>query len=90
MALLSEDEIRAQLPALAGWERAGLAIRRVYAFKDFKEAMGFVNRVAERAEALDHHPDILINYNKVTLTSTSHDSGGLTLRDFRLAKAIDA
>ena len=52
--------------------------------------MAFVNRVAELANAADHHPDILINYDRVTLTLSSHDSGGLTERDFKLAAAIDA
>jgi 4a-hydroxytetrahydrobiopterin dehydratase len=89
MARLSDDEIKAKLAALQGWERAGETIRKRYAFDTFKNAVSFVNRVAAIAEELDHHPDILIEYNKVTLTLTSHDSGGLTGRDFRLADRVD-
>ena len=66
------------------------AIRKEYRHADFTAAMAFVNRVAGLAEAADHHPDILINYDRVTLTLTSHDAGGLTERDFRLAAGIDA
>jgi len=90
MARLSDGEIRRQLEALPGWELAGAEIRKAYGFADFKAAMAFVNRVADLAEAMNHHPDVLINYNRVTLTLTSHDAGGLTGRDFRLAGRIDA
>lgn len=90
MALLTEDEILRQLPALAGWVRDGNAIRKQYSFGSFAEAMAFANRVAVLAEQQDHHPDIHVQYSKVTLTSSSHDAGGLTARDFRLAQAIDA
>lgn len=76
MARLSDDEARRTLEGRPGWELAGSAIRRVYTFADFK--------------SLNPHPDILINYNRVTLTPTTHDSGGLTERDFRLAGRIDA
>ena len=72
-----------------GWERAGAEIRRTYRFRDFREAMGFVNRVAEEAERAGHHPDIDIRYNAVTLALTTHDAGGLTAKDFDLARAID-
>ncbi len=89
MARLSDEDVRRRLPAHPGWEVAGNSIRKVYSFADFKAAMASVNAVAERAEAMDHHPDMLINYNRVTLTLTSHDSGGLTERDFRLAGRID-
>jgi 4a-hydroxytetrahydrobiopterin dehydratase len=90
MALVSKDEIARRLAALPGWELSGKEIRRVYAFPDFKGSMAFVNRVAGLAEAMDHHPDILVNYSRVTLTLTSHDAGGLTDRDFRLAGQIDS
>jgi 4a-hydroxytetrahydrobiopterin dehydratase len=89
MTLLSEDEIDRRLAALPGWERAGREIRRVYVFADFKGSMAFVNRVADLAEAMDHHPDVWISYSRVTLTLSSHDAGGLTERDFRLAQRID-
>jgi 4a-hydroxytetrahydrobiopterin dehydratase len=90
MARLSDSEIDDKLRGLSGWERHVGEIRKEYRHADFKAAMVFVNRVAELAEAADHHPDILINYNRVTLTLTSHDSGGLTERDFRLATLVDA
>jgi 4a-hydroxytetrahydrobiopterin dehydratase len=91
MARLNPQEARERVKALPGWEllASELEIRKVYVFSDFKGSMLFVNRVAELAEAMDHHPDILISYRRVTLTLTSHDSGGLTDRDFRLAGRID-
>ncbi len=91
MARLNPQEARERVKALPGWELLGseIEIRKVYVFSDFKGSMLFVNRVAELAEAMDHHPDILISYRRVTLTLTSHDSGGLTDRDFRLAGRID-
>jgi 4a-hydroxytetrahydrobiopterin dehydratase len=87
---LGEAEVDERLAGVPGWERAGDAIRRRYAFKDFKESMAFVNRVAELAERADHHPDLLIEYSKVTLTLSTHDVGGLSESDFALARAIDA
>lgn len=87
---LSPEEARTRLAGHKGWELKGDAIQRRYTFASFKEAMAFVNRVAELAERADHHPDILIEYNKVTLTLSSHDAGGLTERDFALARSIDA
>jgi len=89
MALLSEEQIREGLKQLPGWDRAGGQIRKTYPFASFAEGMAFANRVAEAADALDHHPDVLIQYRQVTLTLTSHDAGGLTERDFRLARRID-
>lgn len=84
------EEARTRVAGLKGWELKGDAIQRRYTFASFKESMAFVNRVAELAERADHHPDILIEYNKVTLTLSSHDAGGLTERDFALARSIDA
>jgi 4a-hydroxytetrahydrobiopterin dehydratase len=89
MALLSEDQIREQIRSLRGWERSGGQIRKTYAFASFADGMAFANRVAAAAEALGHHPDMLIQYRQVTLTLSSHDVGGLTERDFRLARRID-
>jgi 4a-hydroxytetrahydrobiopterin dehydratase len=74
---------------LPGWNVNGNAIERVFEFSNFVEAMGFVNRIAEAAEAVNHHPDITINYNKVKLSLTSHDSGGVTQRDLRMAGKIN-
>jgi 4a-hydroxytetrahydrobiopterin dehydratase len=90
MTLMPESEVDQRLQALPGWQREGTHIRRVYTFGSFKEAMAFVNRVAELAEQADHHPDMLVEYRRVTLTLTSHDVGGLTARDLRLAQKIDA
>ncbi|MFQ5582944.1 MAG: 4a-hydroxytetrahydrobiopterin dehydratase [Calditrichia bacterium] len=86
---LTPEEIEKQLSALSGWKLAGKEISKFYQFGDFKEAMDFVNRLAEEAEAMDHHPDILIRYNRVELTLSTHSEGGLTEKDFRLAKKID-
>ncbi len=90
MERLSDDEIRQRLSSLAGWERLGEALAKQFSFPDFKAAMAFANRVAAIAEELNHHPDILVQYDTVTLTLSSHDAGGITERDFRLAKRIDA
>jgi len=90
MPLLSDDDARARLGELSGWERLGHEIRKTYSFGGFKPAISFVNRVAALADAADHHPDILVQYSKVTLTLSSHDAGGLTERDFGLAKQIDS
>jgi 4a-hydroxytetrahydrobiopterin dehydratase len=89
MARLSDTEIHERLLRLPGWERHGDEIGKTYTFTDFKGSMAFVNRVAGLAEAMDHHPDVLIRYAKVTLTLSSHDVGGLTERDFKLAATID-
>ncbi len=87
---LSEDEIAGRLPSVPGWQRDGEWLQRVYKFETFPAAIAFVNRVAEAAEALDHHPDITIEYTKVTLRVSTHDAGGLTASDFKLATRIDA
>ena len=89
MAKLSDTEIQQQLGGLGGWSLAGNSIRRQFQFRDFKQAMEFVNRVADRAEAADHHPDITITWNKVTLDLSTHSAGGLTAKDFRLAGEIN-
>ncbi len=88
--LLSDIAIQRELGSLAGWSRRGDALTRQYAFRNFAEAMNFVNRVAESAEAANHHPDIDIRYSKVTLTLSTHDSGGITQKDIDLARAIDS
>ena len=90
MPLLSHDQVEGRLSALPGWERLGESICRQYSFADFAESMTFVRRVADLAEGANHHPDILIEYSKVTLTLTSHDAEGLTELDIDLATRIDA
>lgn len=87
---LSDTEIQSALGSLHGWSKSGMAIERKYEFKDFVEAMKFVNKVADVAESANHHPDIQIVYNKVTLQLTSHDSGGVTQRDVNMAGKINS
>jgi 4a-hydroxytetrahydrobiopterin dehydratase len=91
MALLSDADIEQRLAATDGWQRsAGESIDREWRFKDFAAAIAFVDRVAEVAEAANHHPDILLHgWNKVRLTLSTHSQGGLTDADFRLAAEID-
>ena len=87
---LSQAEIAERLEKLNnGWTREGDAIRKKYTFKDFVEAIAFVNRLAPEAEKADHHPDILINYKRVTLTYSTHSEGGLTEKDFAGAATAD-
>lgn len=88
MAVLSDAEIKQALGHLSGWQQNGKAIQRIFEFPDFKAAMGFVNQIAEAAEAANHHPDIDIRYNKVTMSLVSHDSGGVTPRDVKMAERI--
>jgi 4a-hydroxytetrahydrobiopterin dehydratase len=89
MALLSENEIHKHLSNLEGWELKGNEITKTYNHKDFIDSISFVSRVAILAEKANHHPDILIQYNKVRLTLSTHSEGGLTENDFNLAKEID-
>jgi 4a-hydroxytetrahydrobiopterin dehydratase len=89
MARLSEDEIAAQLEALAGWARRGDEIVKTFKLPSFPAAVAFVTHVAFLAEAAAHHPDIDIRWNKVTLALTTHDAGGLSAKDFALAAAAD-
>jgi 4a-hydroxytetrahydrobiopterin dehydratase len=92
MQPLDEDEVRRELAETPGWEPEspeGKAIVRTVKLKDFAEAMAFVNRVAEVAEEVNHHPDITIRWNTVTLTQSTHVAGGLTEHDFRLARRIN-
>jgi 4a-hydroxytetrahydrobiopterin dehydratase len=89
MARLSDEEIGARLEELDGWERAGDAIRKTYTGKDFMSSVDLVNRLAPPAEEMNHHPDLEISWNKVTVTLSTHSEGGLTDNDFRLAASID-
>lgn len=89
MAVLTDAEIQQALGKLPGWKRNGIAIQRVFEFADFKAAMVFVNKIADAAEQANHHPDIDIRYNKVTMALVSHDSGGVTGRDVRMAEKIN-
>lgn len=89
MEKLTEAQIEAQLTSHPEWSETGGAIQRTYQFPDFAAAMRFVNAVAGAADAMDHHPDILVRYNKVTLTLSTHDAGGITHKDFDLAAQCD-
>ena len=86
---LSRADAEQRIKSLSGWTIYGDEIRKQYTFKDFLEAIAFVNRLAPKAEADDHHPDILINYKRVTLTYSTHDEGGLTDKDFSGAAMAD-
>jgi 4a-hydroxytetrahydrobiopterin dehydratase len=88
MELLTEDEITAKLSDLPGWEHAGSSISLTSTRGDFRDAILFVGAVAYLAEAANHHPDLLIQWNKVTLTLSTHSAGGLTAADFALAAKI--
>jgi 4a-hydroxytetrahydrobiopterin dehydratase len=87
---LSDAEVQTWLKAHPAWALEGGMIRRTFAFADFRTSIAFVNRLADAAEAANHHPDIDIRYSKVTLALVTHDAGGLTFRDTRLAEEADA
>jgi 4a-hydroxytetrahydrobiopterin dehydratase len=89
MARLTHDDARARLGELKGWSLEGETIRKQYTFGSFREAVSFTVRLAFEAEEADHHPDILINFKRVTLTYTTHSEGGLTEKDFAGAKTAD-
>ena len=89
MATLTRPEIDQGMKRLKGWTLDGNAIRKQYTFRDFPAAVAFVNKLAPVVEAADHHPDILINYKRVTLTYSTHSEGGLTDKDFAGAAAAD-
>ena len=90
MAELTPEQVKAALASLKQWNKQSAVIARTYQCKDFKAALAFVNQVAELAEQAQHHPDIDIRWNKVTLALSTHSEGGLTQKDFDLAAKIDA
>ena len=87
---LNEEEIDERLARLRGWSKGENWIEKKYRFKNFLRAMLFVNAVAYLAESVNHHPDIIIHYNEVTLRNWTHVANAVTERDFRLAEKIDA
>ena len=89
MATLSRNDAEARLRELPGWALEGDAIRKQFVFAGFPEAVAFVERLVPGAEAADHHPDVLINYKRVTLTYSTHSEGGLTDKDFAGAKMAE-
>ena len=84
--LLTEDEIKSALPQLNNWKLLDDCIEKKFVFTDFLEAMQFINAVAPSAEAMQHHPEWSNVYNKVRVTLTTHDAGGITQKDIALAK----
>lgn len=87
---LSDTQIQELVGNLPGWSLEGQQLKQVRTFKDFVEAIKFVNQLVEPAEAAGHHPDLMISYNRVTICLTTHDAGGLTEKDFALAQTISA
>jgi 4a-hydroxytetrahydrobiopterin dehydratase len=86
MGKIDADRAQALLEEMPGWVLEGSAIRRQFAFAGFPDAVAFVVRLGFTAEAADHHPDMLINYKRVTLTYSTHSEGGLTVKDFEGAR----
>lgn len=86
---LTEDQIADELTTHSEWVELNGQIQRTFQFEEFVQAMAFVNKVAQYAEQVQHHPDILIRYNKVTLSVSTHDAGGITHKDFDLATIAD-
>ncbi len=90
MALLDDAEIEQRLSALEGWERSGDAIAKTVGCGDFVGSVRFVESLVEPAEGMNHHPDLAISWNEVTVTISTHSEGGLTAADFELAAKVDA
>jgi 4a-hydroxytetrahydrobiopterin dehydratase len=90
MQVLEKSKINEKIAGLKGWEYKNNQIGKEYELKDFKEALGFVNKVGDRAEEMDHHPDIFLHdWNKVRITVSTHSAGGVTENDFKLAEKIE-
>ncbi len=89
MQKLSADQIQENIADLPSWSLNGDSLQRTFRFDDFVGSMAFVEKVADLAEEMNHHPDIMIRFNKVTLTLSTHDAGGITEDDFTLARATD-
>ncbi|MDJ0594552.1 MAG: 4a-hydroxytetrahydrobiopterin dehydratase [Pleurocapsa sp. MO_226.B13] len=85
---LTQTEIEQNLQSIPQWQQEDQTITRTFKFKNFVEAIDFVNQLVEPAEAAGHHPDIAISYNQVTVSLTTHDAGGLTQKDFEMAQTI--
>ena len=90
MQVLEEAKINEKINSLKGWEYKNKQIGKEYELKDFKEALSFVNKIGDRAEEMDHHPDIFLHdWNKVKITVSTHSAGGVTENDFKLAEKIE-
>jgi 4a-hydroxytetrahydrobiopterin dehydratase len=90
MPVLGDDDVRARLTDLSGWAFADGAIRKRFTFENFVGSVMFVNRITGAAEAANHHPDLEINWNAVTVTLATHSEGGVTEADLALAAQIEA
>lgn len=86
---LSEADIAQRLKERKEWQKKDGQIQRVFQFPGFMDSISFVNRVAAHAESVDHHPDILVLYNRVTLSISTHDAKGITQKDFDFARMAD-
>lgn len=89
MSVLTREDIERQLLTLTGWTLQDNAVRKEFAFRGFPEAVAFVQRLVPEAEQADHHPDITINYRRVTLAYSTHSEGGVTLKDIDGARMAD-
>jgi 4a-hydroxytetrahydrobiopterin dehydratase len=89
MPKLGDEEIEDRLGELEGWTREGDTIVREFKLDDFQGSVDFINRLTPVAEDMNHHPDLQVSWNKVTVSITTHSEGGLTENDFELAKSID-
>ena len=90
MELLNDEQVEAELATVPGWSQSDSSIVTVVTRKDFRDALLFVNAVGYLAERAGHHPDVLVQWSKVTLTLSTHSAGGLTAADFALARGINA
>jgi 4a-hydroxytetrahydrobiopterin dehydratase len=90
MQSLSDIEIQRALGALPGWSRKGDVLTRTYQFATFPDGIDFLRLVADVAEAQAHHPDVDVRYTRLTFNLSTHDAGGITEKDFTLARAVDA
>jgi 4a-hydroxytetrahydrobiopterin dehydratase len=89
MTPISAENAERRLAGLPGWKIDAGELVKTFSFKDFRQALAFVNRVGEAAESAGHHPDIDIRYNRVRLSLVTHDAGGLTEKDFDLASGVN-
>jgi 4a-hydroxytetrahydrobiopterin dehydratase len=89
MQKMTRSDIDKMMTQIHGWQLEGETIKKEWQFRDFTEAMVFINKIADLAEQHDHHPELFNVYNKVALKFSTHDAGGLTLRDFKIAAEID-
>lgn len=90
LSKLSSEQISLYLRKLAHWRNENNTLVKTYLFSKFTDSIQFVNQIAEIAESTNHHPDLLIQYNKVKITLTTHDEGGITGKDFLLAEQIES